>query len=343
LGERASTRSPSTISSRRQRDQRDQAGGERRDRAADRHRVQKALREDEQREHRRRHRHRAEDDRPPGGAQCAFQGPRAVAVARDLLAIARQDEQRVVDRQTQPEPDREVQREDRQRRRLVEEPQAEKRGHDRQQADEQRQQRRDRAAEHEQREQEQQREGEHLGPREILGDLLADGGPGDGQAADLDTRLGAEPLVDAQACLLAVGAGAHEHRDEARAAVARDERAGRPRVNQRGSGLRDASVGLDRFDNAAQLRAAGLGADRPVGGDEHDDPRAQPAADRLAQGVARDLALRLRIDEVDVGIDREHARDRGAEADRQGEERDRRDEHAARMRCDEAGDRREHR
>ena len=208
-------------------------------------------------------------------------------------------------------------------------PQAEERRHDRQQPDEERQQRGDRAAKDHQREDEEDREGERLGLREVLGDLLADLRPGDGRAAGLDPGEAAERRLDALAGLLAVVAVADVDGEKARMPVARDERARRPRVVQRGARLRDARVGGDELDDPLQRRAAARAADGRGRADEDDDPGAQRLPGRGAQLVARDAALGRRIDEVHVGLDGEHPRHRYAEPDGDDEEEQRRGEDAA--------------
>src|SRR5690606_3306897 len=85
----------------------------------------------------------------------------------DLLAVAGDDEEAVVDRQPEPERRGQVEREDRDRAEFAGQPQDEEGADDRQAADHQRQQRRDEAAEEQQREQEEQREGEQLGLFEV--------------------------------------------------------------------------------------------------------------------------------------------------------------------------------
>ena len=164
--------------------ERDGAGDDRGDRAGDAHRVEEARGEHEQRQHRGGDRQRAEDHGPPGGLERSKQRVAAGAHALDLLAIAREDEERVVDREAEPEPDREVQGEDRQQQALVDDAQAEEGPHDREQADEQRQQRGDGAPEDDERQEEQERERERLGAGEVLGDLVGDLRDRDRVAAD---------------------------------------------------------------------------------------------------------------------------------------------------------------
>ena len=92
---------------------------------------------------------------PSSAASPRGPGPRA----GDLLAVARDDEQAVVDRQPEPEAGDQVEGEDRDRAELAGDPQHQEGADDREAADQQRQQRGDEAAEEEQREQEQEREG----------------------------------------------------------------------------------------------------------------------------------------------------------------------------------------
>src|SRR5207302_1186239 len=79
--------------------------------------------------------------------------PQRVAAACELLAVARDDEEAVVDRQPEPHPCDEVQGVLGDRHRLGREAEPEERARDRDHADERRQQRRDETAEDEQREQ----------------------------------------------------------------------------------------------------------------------------------------------------------------------------------------------
>ncbi len=223
---------------RRQRGQRDDAGDDRGDRPGRTHRVQKARREDEQAQHRRGDRQRAEDDRPARGAQRLGDRFAAGPQALHLLAIARQDEQRVVDRQPESEPDREVQREDRQQRDLVDDPQAEERAHDRQQPDEQRQQRGDPAAEDQQRQHEQQRERQHLRARQVLRDTIGDLWHRDRVAADGDAADALQLARDALTGRALVGVAVQVRGDVAGPPVTRHQRAARRARCRRAARLR---------------------------------------------------------------------------------------------------------
>ena len=87
---------------------------------------------------------------------------------RELLAVARHDEQRVVDREPEAEPGREVQREDRHLGRRRDELQREQRADDRDHADHERQARGDDAAEHEQQRDRGERRGDDLRALDVL-------------------------------------------------------------------------------------------------------------------------------------------------------------------------------
>ena len=94
---------------------------------------------------------------------------RATAPSRavgELLAVARHDEQAPVDREPEPHPGDEVEREDRERRDAVASRRPRNESEDRERADERRQQRGDEAAEDPEREQDQQRERDRLRPHE---------------------------------------------------------------------------------------------------------------------------------------------------------------------------------
>ena len=114
-GASASIRGPEPVEERGQRYERNEAGRERDEDAAEPHRVEELLREDEQAGHRRGDGERAEDDGAARAAHRRGERLRPVPVPRGLLAPARDDEQRVVDREAEPEPGDEVEREDRER------------------------------------------------------------------------------------------------------------------------------------------------------------------------------------------------------------------------------------
>ena len=176
---------------RRQQRQRHERGAEGHEHAAGAHRVQEAQLEHEHRGERRRHREGGEQHGPAGRADRRAQRLRAIGARRELLAEARDHEQRVVDRQAEPEPGREVDRERRHRLEAVDDPQAREREQHRGHPDRQRQQRGDEAAEHEQREQQQDRRGQHLRALEVGLHLVADLVERHDPAADRHARLAA--------------------------------------------------------------------------------------------------------------------------------------------------------
>ncbi len=122
---------PEHVEERRKRHERDRPGGERDQRSADRHRPEEALREHEQRRHRRGDGQGREEHRPAGGRHRPPKRLDGVPADCELLPIARDHEQRVVDREPQPEPGDEVDREHREVGQLDERPQAEQRRGDR--------------------------------------------------------------------------------------------------------------------------------------------------------------------------------------------------------------------
>ena len=95
--------------------QRDRRRRERDQRAADPHRAQEVLREDGERRERGRHGQRREEHRAAGRRHRAAERDQPGSRARQLLAVARDDEQAVVDRQPEAEAGHEVEREDRDR------------------------------------------------------------------------------------------------------------------------------------------------------------------------------------------------------------------------------------
>ena len=96
---------------RRQHGQRDEPGERRDDQAADRHRAQEAEREREQRAEGGGDRDRAERHRAPGRLEGRPQGLDAGAVPHELLAVARDEQQAVVDREPEAGARHEIERE----------------------------------------------------------------------------------------------------------------------------------------------------------------------------------------------------------------------------------------
>ena len=150
------------VEERRQRDERDETGGEGDEDAAEAHRVEELLREDEQAAHRGGDRDGAEEDGAPRTSHRRGERLRAVSVHRRFLPPARDDEQRVVDREAEAEAGDEIEREDREGVHLDRDPEPEERERDRTGTDEGRQECRHEAAEDPEREQEDEREGDQL-------------------------------------------------------------------------------------------------------------------------------------------------------------------------------------
>ena len=182
------------VEERRQRDERDDSGRERHEHAAEPHRVEELLREDEQAGHRRSHGERAEDDRPARGPHRRGERLGAVPVPGGLLTPSRDDEERVVDREAEAEARDEVEREDGKRMHLDGDPEPEEREGDRAGADERRQERGDEAAEHPERQQQDERERDQLGPTQIALDRRGHLARSDRAAAEPHLRIVGECL-----------------------------------------------------------------------------------------------------------------------------------------------------
>ena len=311
----------------RQDHERDAGGEEGDERAADSHRVQEPLREDDQRGESGRDRERGEQHRPAGGPHrraqrlpalsASARGNRVDAPPRELLAVAGDDEQAVVDRQPEPQTGGQVQREDRDRADLAGDSQDEERPHDRQTADQERQKRRDQAPEEEQRKQEEQRESEHLGAAQVGLGLLVHLFLGQRLSPDRHTRLSVQLVGDARRrVLLSLVVGRPQrNRDVGRVAVVRDEV-----VRSRVVVARDAldlvallQLALDRLDALLGLRLV----HRSVL--DQDDHRCLPVAVRLEQAVGLDALGGGVIRPVGIEV----ARDRASESARDDEEHNR--------------------
>ncbi len=212
--------------------QRDQRREQRHQCAAEAHRVEEALREDEQRGERGRDGQRGEEDRAPGRRHHPPHRLQPGSALGDLLAVAGDDEEAVVDRQPEPERRRQVEGEDRDRAEFAGDPQDQEGADDRQTADHQRQDRGDEAAEEEQREQEEQREGQHLGLSQVFLDLLVDLLLGDREAADDDPGVRAQLVGDLGARRPGVPC------PRSASARPRNRSNGRPARRRRGSGCR---------------------------------------------------------------------------------------------------------
>jgi len=255
----------------------------------------------------------------PGGGEHPSHRRQPRPALGDLLAVAGDDEEAVVDRQSQPQRRGQVEGEDRDRAEFAGEAEDEEGADDRQAADHQRQDRGDEAAEEQQREQEEQGEGEHLGHFQVLFDLLVDLLLGHGGAADDDPRPGGELLGDLGAGFLpGLVLGRLQGDDEvARPAVAGDEDGGAGVVvaADRLHVGTTADAALERFDPGA---AGGLG-DRRVFDHGEDRGRPQPGVLQLFLGLD---GLRGRVIGP-VGV--EAAGDRATDRSGEQEEEDRED------------------
>ena len=253
-------------------------------------------------------------------------------VLRDLLAIARDHEQAVVDREAEAEAGDEVEREDRDRADLGRAAQHHERADDRQAADEQRQQSRDEAAEEQQREQEEDREGVELRGAQVALGLLVDLLLGERGAADGDAGLVVELLGDALGRLLVavVVARAQRDREVGGVAVARDEgvRLGGQVAVTVGDVVVGLEVGGDRLHALGAVGALDVDAV-----DEHDD---------LGRAISGVLEALLGDDALGVGVvgavGVEAVGDAGAEHAGEGEEDGGDDEHALGAPVGEAGE-----
>src|SRR5262249_15852160 len=110
-------------------------------------------------------------DSPPG---CTVRTTASGGARREVLGVARHDKQAVVDRQTETQAGREVEREDRHVRKRGDDEQDEEGPHDRQHADEQREAGGDDTAEHDDQEHQRDRERDELGAHEILLHVVVD-------------------------------------------------------------------------------------------------------------------------------------------------------------------------
>ena len=302
-----------------QNDERDRGGHQRDQRAADAHRVEEPLREDEQRGERAGDGQRAEQDGAPGGRHRPAHRREAGPGLRDLLAVARDDEQAVVDRQPEPEPGDQVEGEDRDRAELAGDPQHDQRADDREAADEQRQQRGDEAAEEEQREHEEDRKRVELGGAQVLFGLLVDLGLGDGGPARPDAGLAGERFDDLLGRILGLVVLGRLERDGevGRIALPRDEVGGTG--GQEARDLGDVGIGFELVRQLADPLSALRCADVGVVDEDHD---ADVAIARRLQPLVGDHALGVGIVGA-VGV--ESVGDAGAERGGQNRERDRRD------------------
>ena len=287
----------------RQRHERDDAGRQRHEHAAEAHRVEELLREDEQAGHRRCHGERAEDDGATRAPHRRRERLGTVPVPCRLLAPPRDDEERVVDREAEPEPRDEVQREDGERMHVDRDPEPEERERDRAGADERRQERGDEAAKHPERQQQDERERDQLGPAEIALDRRRHLARGDRAAAESHLRIvgerGQQPVGGLLRGFPAARVQEGEHD---------------PVLVDRGAG--DGGVTIDPGSRSLD--------DRRPAGDEREHTRI-----RLDTGAALDLEIREPALGREVGeLSRTglHARDHGAPDPEGGGEQGRGDE-----------------
>ena len=273
-------------------DERDRGGDQRHQRSADAHRVEEALREDDQRRDRAGDGQGAEEDGASGGRHRALHRLHAGPTGRDLLAVARDDEQAVVDRQPEAEAGDQVEGEDRDVGELARDAQGDHRRDDREPADEQRQQRGDQAAEEEEGEEEEQREGVELGRAQVGLDLLVGLRLGQRRAAHGDPGLALERLGDPLRGVLGpLVVGRREGgRDVGGIAVVRDEvlRA----VVQIARHARDVRLVAELAGDALDPLPAGRGGHVDAV-DQHDHARV-PVARALQQPIGAD-ALGRRV------------------------------------------------
>ena len=170
---------------RRQHRQRDEAGERRDDQPTQGHRPQKPEGEHEQRRERSCDRDRAEGDRAPGRLEGRAQRFDAGAVPDELLPVTRDEQQAVVDREAEARARHEVEREDGDRRHVVDHADQGQRDHDREAARDQRQRGGDHAPEDPQREQEEQWKRDQLRAQEVVLRLGSHLLVRDGRSSDL--------------------------------------------------------------------------------------------------------------------------------------------------------------
>jgi hypothetical protein len=184
--------------------------------------------------------------------------------AGELLAEAGDDEERVIDRQTEPEGGDDVDREDRERDPLVQHPHREQRAHHGDGPEDEGQGGRDQAAEEDEAEDEQERKGEQLGSLGVLLALLGELILRDDGAAEDDVARAGEALRDPLGELGAVHFLADEA-DEIRAVAAAGD-PGRRAASVRRADLLDLRVarerGRDLADARPPLGRPGLGTDQ---------------------------------------------------------------------------------
>jgi hypothetical protein len=209
----------------------------------------------------------------------------------ELLAEAGHEEQRVVDREAEPEADHEVQREDREPVDLVDQGEGEERPEHRGHPDREREHR-GAPAEEDERQQQQDRERERLGPAEVGRDAVTDLGAREQRAAERDVVGVLEAIVEAGHHRVLVGVGVERRRDVRRATVAADEALVLRRLD--GGHRCDARLGgerpLHRRDAIFRLRRL----DARGRAEQRHDARRRLRAGRLLDALHRTSGARVR-------------------------------------------------
>ncbi len=239
--------------------------------------AQEVEREDQQRAEREQDGHRAEEHGAPGRADRLDDRVGGGAAAAELLAVAGDEEQAVVDAQPEAERDRQVDGVDADVGQAGEDVQEQEGAQDRQHPDQEREAGGDRAAEDQDQQHRGDRQGEGLGAGDVVLDGVADLAEHLRRAADADVERAGRPAVDLAQLLdagdlLVLGAGQpgeHERLAavaalQGRGAAARPVRhdAGHPRLA--GEALRQRRSGPGRVGGVDAAR--GLGEQREVGG-----------------------------------------------------------------------------
>ncbi len=216
LGPRVRAASQLRAPERQQRRGDDQGGQCRHDRhrrAGDSHRLRKAQREHGQGGERAGHGGGGEQHRPPCLAEGHADRLAGADPLRELLPKASDQEQRVVDRQAEPEADHQVEREHAQAVELVDPGQDQERAEHGRHPHHERHQGRATPEEH-QRQREQERQGQELGVTEILADRARDLLVGDHGTADRHAGGGGERRFGRARHVGVRGAGPDRARDQ---------------------------------------------------------------------------------------------------------------------------------
>ena len=269
----------------RQHRERDQPGERPHEPAGKPHRAHEPEREHGQRRDRDAHRHRAERDRPPGRRERRAHGLDARPTPGELLAVAGDEQQAVVDPEPETRAGDDVQRVRGDRRRPVEQAKQEQRAEDRQCAAQERQQRRDHAPEHPESEQEQDREGELLRVGEVALHLPVDLGDGERAPAHGGPADVRQPLLHAVGCV------PPEPLRHARPRIGEDDRLPPVAREERTSHDRKDGLRPDQLRDSRQPCSGRIA-------DEHEHLRRRGQARRLFDRLLRAEALAALRDEV---------------------------------------------